>query len=86
MKSMSKIAFAALLGLGSLALTAGNASAAIVCNGAGYCWHVHHHYRYHPEWGVVVHPDNWRWGPSEHYAWHEHTGRGYWRDGVWVTF
>jgi hypothetical protein len=86
MRNVSKIAFAALLGLGSLALTAGTASAAIVCNGGGYCWHTHHHYHYRHAWGITVHPDNWRWGPDEHYAWHEHAGRGYWRDGVWVTF
>lgn len=86
MRNVSKIAFAALLGAGGLALAASNASAAIVCNGAGYCWHTHHHYHYHPAWGLTVHPDNWRWGPDEHYVWHEHAGRGYWRDGVWVTF
>ena len=86
MRNVSKIAFAALLGAGGLPLAASNASAAIVCNGAGYCWHTHHHYHYHPAWGLIVHPDNWRWGPDEHYVWHEHAGRGYWRDGVWVTF
>ena len=86
MGNMSKIAFAALLGLGSLALTAGNASAAVVCNGAGWCWHTHENYTYQPAWGVVVHPDTWTWGPTEHYVWHEHAGRGYWRDGVWITF
>jgi hypothetical protein len=34
----------------------------------------------------VIHPDNWKWGDADHYKWREHEGRGYWRDGVWVTF
>jgi hypothetical protein len=86
MKRSLKLALAGMLGVGALTLAAGNASAAIVCNGAGYCWHTHHHYHYHPGFGVVVHPNNWHWGPHEHFAWHEHRGRGYWRDGAWVRF
>ena len=85
MKTKSKIA-AALLGLTALATTASAASAAVVCNGEGYCWHVRRPYAYAPGYGVVVHPNNWRWGPGAHYAWHEHPGRGYWRGGVWVPF
>ncbi len=86
MRNVAKIAFAALLGLGGLTLMAGNASAAIVCNGEGECWHVHHAYRYHHEWGLVVHPNSWRWGTGEQFVWREHTGRGYWHNGVWVRF
>jgi hypothetical protein len=88
MKSASKLAVAALIGVGALTLGAANASAAVVCNGAGECWHVRHHYHYHPGWGLAVHPDNWRWRHEEHYVWREHhgRGRGYWRNGVWVTF
>jgi hypothetical protein len=62
------------------------ASAAIVCNSENVCWHTHHHYNYHPEWGVVVHEDNWRAGPNDHQVWREHSGRGYWRNGVWIRF
>ena len=62
------------------------ASASIVCNGEGQCWHAHRNYAYAPTYGVVVHPDGWKWGVREHYVWHEHRGRGYWRNGVWVTF
>jgi hypothetical protein len=76
----------ALIGLGTLALATTGASAAIVCNGAGECWHAHHTYHYRPEWGLTVHPNNWRWGPADHYVWREHAGRGYWRNGVWVRF
>jgi hypothetical protein len=86
MKSSSKIAACALLGLATLAITAPAASAAIVCNGEGECWHVHRNYAYAPEFGVVVHPDNWRWGAGERYRWREHAGRGYWRNGAWVRF
>ena len=80
-----KLAAAAALGLGLFA-AAPSASAAIVCNAQGYCWHVAHPYAYAPSYGVVVHPNNWRWAPNEHYVWREHPGRGYWRNGVWVTF
>ena len=66
---------------------AGSTYADVVCSTAdNVCWHVHHHYDYKPAFGVVVHPDNWTWGTSDHYVWKEHTGRGYWRSGVWVTF
>lgn len=86
MKSIMKLAAAALLGASALTLTATSASAYVACNGEGQCWHVHHRYSYHPEFGVVIHPDNWRWGANDHYVWREHTGRGYWRNGIWVRF
>jgi hypothetical protein len=86
MNRLSKVASAALLGLSALTASAATASAAIVCNAEGACWHVRHPYAYAPAYGVVVHPDNWRWGPGEHYTWREHAGRGYWRGGVWVKF
>jgi len=86
MKKAPKFAAAAVLALSAVTMSAGAASAAVVCNGEGQCWHVHHPYNYRPEYGVVVHPDNWRWGPNDHYAWREHRGRGYWRNGAWVRF
>ncbi|MBS0335104.1 MAG: hypothetical protein JSS35_20240 [Proteobacteria bacterium] len=87
MKSTTKIALAAAIAVGGFGLAATSASADIVCNGENECWHVrHHHYDYRPEWGVVVHPDHWRWGAADHYRWREHTGRGYWRNGVWIRF
>jgi len=81
-----KLAAAALIAIGGSIALSSTASAAIVCNGEGQCWHVHHPYKYAPGYGVVVHPNSWRWGPGEHYVWREHPGRGYWRGGVWVTF
>jgi hypothetical protein len=86
MKLMSKVAAVSLLALGTLAVSSRSASAAVVCNAEGECWHVHHHYGYRPEFGLVVHPDHWRWGPNDHYVWREHAGRGYWHGGVWVPF
>ena len=85
MKNLSKIAILAM-GTAVAALTTTAASAAIVCNQEGECWHVRQTYDYHPEFGVVVHPDGWAWGANEHYVWREHRGRGYWHNGVWITF
>jgi hypothetical protein len=86
MKQIVKLGTAAtfVLGLAGLASTA--ASAAIVCNANGACWHVRRAYAYPPTAGIVVHPNGWRWGPRERFTWREHVGRGYWRNGVWVTF
>ena len=82
MTSLRKIAFGALTGAGVLALSAVSASAAVVCSG-NVCWHTHETYTYPPEAGVIVHPNDWRWGPSEHFTWREHEGRGYWRGERW---
>ncbi len=88
MKPGMKTAIAAAVAAGGLAVSATGASAYVACNGTGDCWRVHRHaeYNYRPAWGVVTHPDNWRWSRSEHYRWHDHPGRGYWRDGVWMRF
>jgi hypothetical protein len=86
MKPLTKLAASATLGLLALSLGATAASAAIACNAEGACWHVRRAYAYRPEFGVVVHPNNWHWGRDEHYKWREHAGRGYWHNGVWVRF
>ena len=86
MRELFKLAAAGALAVGALAVTATTASAAIVCNREGECWHVKRAYAYEPGWGLVVHPNRWRWGRHEKFVWREHTGRGYWRGGVWVTF
>jgi hypothetical protein len=62
------------------------ASAQIACSKFGECWHVREYYVYRPEFGVTVHPDNWRPDRHEHVRWRDHAGRGYWRDGVWFAF
>jgi hypothetical protein len=86
MRKFVTAAAAAAVGLTALMASTVGASAAIACNAAGECWHVRSHYAYRPEFGVVVHENNWRWGPNEHFVWREHPGRGYWRNGVWIRF
>ena len=81
-------ALSAVIGAGSLVALSAPASAAIVCNRVGDCWHTTARYRYRPAWGLTVHPDNWRWRARDarHHRRREHTGRGYWRGGVWIGF
>jgi hypothetical protein len=90
MKSLNKFltrsALAALIGAGALAAASTAASAYVVCNGEGECWHTQEQYTYPTGFNVVVHPDDWRWRHRDHYRWHEHAGRGYWRGGVWIGF
>lgn len=94
MKTLAKLAAVAAIAGSAVAISATAASAEIVCNNEGDCWHVHRHYEYKPEFGLVIHPDGWTWTDADHdrYRWREHQAereaedRGYWRDGVWVTF
>ena len=84
---MKLMTTAALLGAGMLALTATTASAEIVCNEDGDCWHVKERHKYPADVKLRVYPDDWKWRESEtHYRWREHPGRGYWRSGVWIDF
>jgi len=85
MRQFVKLGAAAAFALGVFGV-ASTASAAIVCNADGACWHVKRAYTYPAEAGIVVHPNRWHWGAREHFTWREHVGRGYWRNGVWVTF
>jgi calcineurin-like phosphoesterase len=85
MKSFGKIMVGMMMGASVLAVSAASASAAIVCSG-NECWHTHDAFEYPREAHVIVHPDNWRWGPRDHYTWHEHEGRGYWLGGAWRAF
>jgi hypothetical protein len=88
-KALATAATAALLGLGAFVLSAGSASAYIVCNSDGDCWHSNT--RYHaPGVRFEYHPDNWYfdrdWTNDRDHHWHEHhEGRGYWRNGIWIT-
>jgi hypothetical protein len=86
MRNILKLAAATAFGVSALAMTASAASAAVVCNRDGDCWHVRNNYTYRPEFGLTVHPNNWRWRAHDHYHWREHRGRGYWRSGVWIGF
>ena len=83
--TLTKTLLGATVGMGLLAMSAVSASAAIVCSG-NVCWHTHETYTYPSESRVIVHPDSWRWGPSERFTWREHEGRGYWRGDNWVEW
>jgi hypothetical protein len=48
-----------------LALSVTSASAAIVCNGDGDCWHAKQKYDYRPEFGLHVYGDDWRWADAD---------------------
>jgi hypothetical protein len=89
--TLSSLAVAAALGVAGLAATAVPAAAYVACNRAGECWHVDHRYRYAPEVGIVHHPDDWYfhrdWAHEHGMVWRDHhEGRGYYRNGVWITF
>jgi hypothetical protein len=81
---MNSVTKAILLAASAFALTATAASAAIVCNGEGECWHRRGEASYGPELKLTVHPDSWKWAAHEKYKWREHDGHGYWRNGVWI--
>ena len=86
---MRKFGIALAGTLAVFAFSATTASAAIVCNEIGDCWHVKEKYDYKPEFGVRVYPDEWKWADTDHdkYRWREHEGRGYWNPkGVWIGF
>ncbi|HEY2709199.1 MAG TPA: hypothetical protein VGI95_14195 [Caulobacteraceae bacterium] len=73
---------------GSLAMTASVASADVVCNSAGECWHVHDRLTYPAEAGVVFHDDAWAAAHRDaHWHWrHDRFDQGYYRNGLWIAF
>jgi hypothetical protein len=83
MSEIIKLAAAAGLGVGVLAFAGGAASARIICNDDGDCWHSHDEFAIVPGLNLSVHPDDWSWGDSHRYHWREHEGRGYWHGGEW---
>jgi hypothetical protein len=85
MKLLKKALVGVAAGAGFLALSAVGASAEIVCSDHT-CWHAHDHFAYPPDAHIVVHEDNWHWGPGEKYSFREHEGRGYWRGGSWKAW
>lgn len=73
---------------GSAIAAASTASADVVCNRWGECWHVHDRMAYPPNIGFSYHNDAWgdhhRYG---HWRWRQDRfDRGYYRNGVWITF
>ena len=89
MKILRSIAMAALVGAGALVASANSASAYVVCNRWGECWHTDTRYSYAPRLHVRFYDDGWyrRHHWRHRYHWRDaHEGRGYWRNGVWITF
>ena len=85
MRLLNQALASAAIGAGLLAVSAMSASAAIVCQGR-VCWHTNEAYDYPHRAGIVVHEDDWHWGPRERFVFKEHEGRGYWHGGRWVTW
>jgi hypothetical protein len=83
MTALGKSLLGAAVGAGVLAISAMSASAAVVCSG-NVCWHTHERYTYPPEARIVVHEDNWHWGPEVTVR--EHEGRGYWSGDRWTEW
>ena len=61
MKLLTKAVFGAAM----LALTAGSASAAVVCNDDGDCWRVKEQRNYEPSLKLRVLRDDWKWEEHE---------------------
>ncbi len=85
---MKRLTAAIVAGACAPGLGATAASAEIVCNHEGDCWHVKVRPEYRSDWGLEVHPDNWKWAERDarRYRWREHDGRGYWHNGHWIEF
>ena len=86
-KIFSTVAIAVLMGTGALVATAGTASARVVCNAEGDCWHTDTNDTY-PGPGFTYHPDDWyfhqTWDSNHH--WRDyHEGHGYYRNGLWLN-
>src|SRR5215469_9532609 len=52
----------------------------------GECWHVKGRNEYKPEWGLEVHPDNWKWAANEKFKWREHEGAAIGATGLGSRF
>lgn len=84
----------AMLGLVALIATTPAASARIVCNSYGDCWHTDTRYdydRYDRGQHARYHPDDWyfhqNWNDEHDRHYREgHEGRGYYKSGVWIQF
>jgi hypothetical protein len=83
MTSLQKSLMGTVAAAGLLVVSGVNASAEVACVGP-VCWHITERYDYPAEANVTIHPNDWRWGPQEHYTWREHEGRGYWRGDRWM--
>ena len=90
-RGLSTAAVAFLMGTGALTVAVTPASARVVCNSDGDCWHTDQNDRYPRGFAVQAHPADWyfhqKWNGDEHRHFRDyHEGRGYYRGGNWVPF
>ena len=89
MMSFKKALTTALLIGGAVVAASAPASARVVCNGYGDCWHTDSNYRYGRDVRARSYNDDWyfhqKWDDNRHWRDH-HEGRGYYRNGLWITF
>jgi hypothetical protein len=86
--ALSAAAMTLLVGASALVATTAPASARMVCNNSGDCWHTDTRYNY-PESGYSRHNDDWyfhqTWNDERHYR-EPHEDRGYYKSGLWIGF
>jgi hypothetical protein len=93
-RKMTYLLAAAGIAFGGLVSIPTPAAARIVCNSYGDCWHVDSRWdynRYDRGFGARWHPDDWyfhrHWDQDRDYHWRDyHEGRGYYRNGIWLSF
>lgn len=72
-----------------MTLSGVSADARVVCNSYDECWRVNDNYTYPPQYGFGVHDDAWflhDHGHSHYRRRDMRDHRGYWHNGVWITF
>jgi hypothetical protein len=89
--AVSAAAMTLFMGTSALVVTTAPASARMVCNNSGDCWHTDHQYKYDQSVGARYHNDDWyfhqRWnGDNQHHYRDANDGRGYYKSGVWIGF
>ena len=86
--AVSAAAITLLMGAGALVATTAPATARMVCNDSGDCWHTETQYKY-PGRGYTHHNDDWyfhqTWNDQRHYR-EPRQGRGYYKSGLWIGF
>ena len=87
MKLFGKLLATAGVAAGIAIAAAAPASAYVACNREGDCWHTESRVTV-PGVTFDFHPDDWyfhqHWD-NDHRFRDYHEGRGYWRNGVWIT-
>jgi hypothetical protein len=92
-KALLAVSAVVLATVGVLAVVPA-ASARVVCNSYGDCWHTDTRYNYNKydrDQHAQYHSDDWyfhqNWnGDSQRHYRDHHDGRGYYKNGIWLTF